>query len=70
MGDKIIQKYSCQCESMYETRVLLGLWMIDELTLMIDQNQINVEYKKGSTASTKQQVDKLIDILLQKAENV
>lgn len=36
LNDKIlIPKYDCRCEIMHEARITFGLWMIDELTLMI-----------------------------------
>lgn len=53
---------------MLENRQALGLWLVDELTNMIDNNELEIEIY-DSNEKFSEQVQKLIRKILEKSEN-
>jgi tetratricopeptide (TPR) repeat protein len=58
------EKYNCGCEAVFNSRLTLGLWMLDELTLMIDKNEIKSNNEKNSSSTVKDSTKILLDKLL------
>jgi hypothetical protein len=67
-GAQLLPDYRCGCEAMFVNRLGFGLWMLDELTLMIENMEVNSTNDKDSQNTVAGEAKKLVDRLLTKAK--
>jgi hypothetical protein len=51
LGPQRMPEFACSCEGMFVSRLGFGLWMLDELTLMIENSEVKSTNDKESKSS-------------------